>query len=310
MFPWLDTLQGAAAVEIASRQGVFDGERADVSPLLQVLLQGAGVLDASGDVTADFAAAWAERGADIAAVAGFYRRVGADIATGLQDLLDDLPGFMERSNTFRMFRYDAARGTDADSLAKTAEWVAYLEALARVEAPVLAPLLPFSDGQRVLEVGGNTGVTAAELATRGIDVTVFDLPAVCALGRERRPGVTFHSGDFFETELGAIDGAPFDAVLFKSVLHDWPEDRAVAALERSLSLIREGGTVVICERGAFDAVEAAKGGMAVLANLVFAPFYRDPSWYEDQLVRLGCAVERVSVELDMPFHIVTGHPGG
>lgn len=304
---WINNLQDAAAIDLAARLGLFDGKITAAPPLLRVLLQGAGLTDDKGQITAAFARDWTRAHADILAVAQFYRRVAADIATGFDELVQDLPRFMDRAATFRLFCYDKALHTDPQSLAATAQWVAYLEALSRYEAPILAPLLPFTAGERVLEVGGNTGVMAAALPAQ---ICVADLPAVCALGRVRRPEITFAPFDLRAPNALMRFTGRMDAVLFKSVLHDWPETQARDLLAQAVALVPEGGRVVICERGAFDAHTAARRGMDVLANLVFAPFYRAENLYENRLADLGCNTERRRVDIDMPFHITIGTKPG
>ena len=76
---------------------------------------------------------------------------------GLDEMVFDLPAFMERSATFRLFRYDMAEGTTSEHLNATRPWVDYVEALSRSESPHLVPLINLREGDRILEIGGNTG---------------------------------------------------------------------------------------------------------------------------------------------------------
>lgn len=313
-FPWILTLQGAAAVEAGARHGFFDQliSAEDQGPIHHVLI-GVGVLetaDAGLQMTPDFAAAWKTSANDIRAMASFFRRAAADVATGFEDLSFDLPAFMEKSATFRLFRYDMAQETTDQHLRATAAWVDYVEALSRIEAPFLAPEIDLGDSRQLLEVGGNTGVMAAALLAKYGDLTVsvLDLPAVCALGKERRsqPGLIFVSGDARKPDgLAGFEGKT-DAVLFKSVLHDWPAADATVMIKRAADLLPLGGTMVICERQSFGHADAAIGDMLTLSNLVFAPFYRPSDFYIEQLTKLGFEVSKRAVDLDMPFHIVIG----
>lgn len=304
-FPWIETLPGAAAVAHAGRQGWLD-LGADAPPLLQGVLIGVGVLGPDGKQTPAFAQAWTDHRVDIMARAQFYCRAASDVAGGLGDLAANLPAFMDRAETFRLFRYETAQSTDPAALSETAQWVDYLEALARVESPVLAPLMPFARGDHVLEVGGNTGLMAAALASAGVRVEVLDLPAVCALGQQRRPEVTFHAGDGREITGHPIREARFDGVLFKSVLHDWPEEDAEKMLSQALSLLGDGGRIVICERDRPGPKALADPTMQGLANLVFAPFYRGASFYMDWMERHGMVVSVERLSLDMPFILLSG----
>ncbi|WP_181868903.1 methyltransferase [Yoonia sediminilitoris] len=277
------------------------------------ILMGVGVLalDEGGLVlTPEFASAWERSSDDIRAMASFFRRAAADIAMGFEDLASDLPAFMEKSATFRLFRYDMAEGTTPAHLEATAPWVNYVEALSRIEAPLLAPEIDLGDSRHLLEIGGNTGVMAVALMAHydGLAATVFDLPAVCALGKKRRdvPGLSFVAGDARKANALAPFEGNVDAVMFKSVLHDWPEEEAVAMLKQAADLLPAGGRLTVCERQPFGAADAAIGDTQTLGNLVFAPFYRPSELYSTLLSGLGFEVQKKAVALDTEFHIVTG----
>lgn len=318
-YPWLDTLQGAAAVDVAARSGLLVALADKTGPvicpdLLSHLLIAAGVAQRVGadlSLTADFAQAWHADAAGIAARASFFRRAAADVATGLDDLVGDVPGFMAKSATFRLFRYDMAQGASPAHLAATQPWVDYVESLSRQEIPAILPLIDIRPGERVLEIGGNTGLLLdAIIATQaGVTAQVLDLPAVCALGVARRGSASlqFVAGDAREADTIAGFAGQVDVVLFKSVLHDWPEQDATAMVVRSAAILPPGGRIIICERGAFGHADAAGPGMMALANLVFAPFYRDPQLYVRHLRDLGLQVTQAQVDCDMTFHVTTGY---
>lgn len=317
-YRWLDTLQGAAAVDVGARNGLFAALAEGAGPvscpaLLEHLLTAIGVVQRAGAVlslTPDFAQAWRQDAAGIMARASFFRRAAADVATGLDDLVGDVPGFMEKSATFRLFRYDLAQGTSPHHLAATQPWVDYVESLSRDEIPRLLPLIDIRPGERVLEIGGNTGLLSeAIVATHaGVTAQVLDLPAVCALGVARRgsDALRFVPGDARNPDTIAGFAGQIDVVLFKSVLHDWPEQDAKAMVARSVAILPPGGRIIICERGAFGAADASGHGMMALANLVFAPFYRDPALYAQIMQDHGLQVMQGQVECDMTFHITTG----
>jgi hypothetical protein len=317
-FPWLNTLQGAAAIDVAAQCGLLaslaEGRKdAPRSVLLETILIGVEVLEKMGDdimLSPAFAEAWAADSAGIMARASFTRRAAADIAGGLEALVFDLPSFMEKSATFRLFRYDMAEGTGPENIAATRPWVAYVEALSRSESPHLVPILDVRDGDRILEIGGNTGILSTELISTygGVSSTVYDLPAVCEIGREKRQidGLNFVSGDARKPDaLDRFSGA-VDVVLFKSVLHDWPEQDAISMLLRAMKILSPGGRVIVCERDSFGAIDAAKNGTETLNNIVFSPFYREPDFYRSVLEENGFSVACKSAQLDMVFHATTG----
>lgn len=317
-YPWLDTLQGAAAIDVAARCGLLSdiangGSYKERPALLEDLLIAAGVTvrDKQGLVfTTAFAAAWQADSAAILARAAFVRRAAADVAMGLDDMVFDLPAFMQKSATFRLFRYDKAEGTTQAHLDATRPWVDYVEALSRRESPDLVGIIPLQKGDRLLEIGGNTGLMSEALIATyaGVTSRVVDLPAVCALGRERRkmPGLDFVACD--ARKPGALDQfrGVVDAVLFKSVLHDWPAEDAARMVRSAIDILPPGGRVIVCERGAYGVDDAAVKSVNTLTNMVFAPFYRAPSFYVDIMQGAGLAVSQKSVQLDMMFTATMG----
>ncbi|MCC5952792.1 MAG: methyltransferase domain-containing protein [Acidimicrobiia bacterium] len=117
--------------------------------------------------------------------------------------------------------YDASRGG---------------EQRARLMAELLAEVLP-SDGM-VLEVGVGTGIVAAAVADRAIEVLGVDLsPAMAAQARQRL-GPKVLVGDALVLPL--VDGA-VDAAYLVWVLHLVADP--VAALAEVLRVVRPGGVV-------------------------------------------------------------------
>lgn len=317
-FSWLDTLQGAAAVDAAACCGLLEslasgGDDNDCPPLLEALLTGAGVIRRDGEtvvLTNDFAAAWKSDSAAILTRASFIRRAAADVALGLDEMIFDLPAFMEKSSTFSLFRYDLAEGTTPKHLNATQKWVDYVEALSRSESTHLVPLIALHEGDRVLEVGGNTGLMSEALINTcaGVTSRIMDLPAVCALGRKRRdlPGLEFIPADVRKKDSFVTFAGSVDVILFKSVLHDWPAKDVTDILTRAMDILSPGGRIIICERGAYGPEDAAIINVKTLANLVFGQFYRDPEFYHDIMAVNGFSVARNSIKLDMMFHTTTG----
>lgn len=308
------------ALDVARRTGRLDAlfygpqpEAALGTILAHFLTEGGVARRLDGDQIAlvpAFRDAWAGAREDLAARLSFQRRALADIVTSMERLCFDVPAFMADSSTFRLFRYDRAMTEKSEDLAHTRRWVAYVEALSRHEAPSLAALIDLGGASRLLEIGGNTGVMAEALlaAYPGLEAVVMDLPGVCALGRMRAGGVaglSFVSADARWADWRVTAGL-VDAVLFKSVLHDWPEADAAGFLDRAVATVPRGGRVIVVERGPVTA-ETGQGLRATdAANAVFAPFFRDPDFYERALTDRGCTVKRAGVRLDMAWHIVTG----
>jgi SAM-dependent methyltransferase len=103
----------------------------------------------------------------------------------------------------------------------------------------------------VMDLGGGHGELLAEvLRTRPhLRGVLFDLGhAVDGAQHHLRAAgvadrVTVTAGDFFAPLPG-----PVDAVLLKSVLHDWPDDEAVRILRRAREALTPGGRVLVIER--------------------------------------------------------------
>ncbi len=275
--------------------------------VLLALLRGAGVIAAApgGEaLTPAFRTALPYLGlmqakleAAALALPDFHNHFGA--------LLRDRAGFMERAAIFALYRYDLALQEDAAALAATAPWVGLTTALTRYEAPVLLALHDFSRIRHLVEPGGNSGEMALQLTTAhpALHATVVDLPAVCALGRRHvaaAPRIRFIAADLRRQPLPA----GHDAVLFKSMLHDWPEQQARHLLALSAAALPPGGEVLIFERAPLPA-EAALG-YGQMQDMLFHGFYRPPADYALWLVELGFHDVQVRlVTLDVPFALVT-----
>lgn len=123
--------------------------------------------------------------------------------------------------------------------------------LTRLVAADLAnsPALP--DAGAVMDLGGGHGELLIEVlrARPGLRGVLFDLAHAAggAHAHLRKAGVagrvTVASGDFF----AALPG-PVDAVLLKSVLHDWADADAVRILRRARDALSPGGRVLVIER--------------------------------------------------------------
>jgi len=123
--------------------------------------------------------------------------------------------------------------------------------LTRLVAADLASTPALPDAGTVIDLGGGHGELLAEVlrsrpALRGV---LLDLAHAVAGAQShlRLAGVadrvTVMAGDFFE----ALP-RPVDAVLLKSVLHDWNDDDAVRILRRARDALAPQGRVLVIER--------------------------------------------------------------
>lgn len=285
--------------------------------LLQLLAQNNVILLHTGQpvqLTPEFAALWTAEGADLLARVSFTLMAARDMIDGRRAYFASRKAFMGGAQTYGFFCYNRAQGTRVGNMQDCAPWVDYVSALNAVEADPLVPLVPMDGVSRVLEIGGNTGGFARALldAHPNAQACVFDLPAVCALGRDRAATgavterLTFVAGDARVDPLPGVDGQSPDLVLFKSVLHDWDDTGTRDLMSRAVARLQPGGKLVVLERSRLDH-SAGINDFASAANLVFADFYRDPEWYRNAMQGLGLAVDILGPKmLDMPFYAITG----
>jgi cyclopropane fatty-acyl-phospholipid synthase-like methyltransferase len=276
--------------------------------LLLAMLSDAGVTG-EGGLTGAFAAIWQVRRGVLCAKLDFLHRAALDVGEDLHGLLFDLRRFQTQARSFAFFRSDRAMEVSEAALAATKPWVDYVTALSLTETRHVLPAIDLGGARRLLEIGGNTGVLAEALLERdpGLTATVLDLPAVCALGRQRMAGQPAEQRLHFVGSDARRQPwpAPVEAVLFKSVLHDWPEAEARRFLTNAAACLPPGGRIIICERVPMEEVHPPFP-LWMLANLVFAPFYRAPSFYAGILSGLGLVPEPVEqVDLDLKFAVLT-----
>ena len=166
-----------------------------------------------------------------------------------------------------------ARSDDAATASATD--VGPYSALMAASQPMVAEQLlaaaPFANSRRVLDVGGGDGafVTALAAARPGLDLALFDLPAVAARARTRLDGaglqrIATHGGSFF------VDALPtgFDTMTLVRILHDHDDAPVRALLRRVRDALPPGGTLVIAEpmaRARPDRVGDAYFGFYLLA---------------------------------------------
>lgn len=248
----------------------------------------------------------------------FARLASGDLGARMAEFLTDPGAFRAGSAIFDLFRYDRCLDVTPENMAAARAWVRYTSALTRHEAGAALDRLDLSGVARFLDIGGNSGAFAAAACARAPDLRaeVFDLPVVCALGREMLAGraeaarVTFRPGDL---RGGRLDGvAPgVDLVGFKSILHDWPLGSALDFIRMGAGMLAPGGRVVIYERCAMTpdtCPDLLDHGAQ--ANMVFQPFYRAPEVYRERLADLGLrelACHRL--RLDMDFMLIEAEAG-
>lgn len=146
-------------------------------------------------------------------------------------------------------------GSSFDLMARSPENVRIFNAaMADLTGLVTADLLSAYDFGRIshlMDVGGGAGELIGAVARRYPHMrgTVFDLPrcAEAASAHLAHMGIadraSFLAGDFFES-VPAIA----DAIILKSVIHDWDDQRSCVILQNCRRAVPGGGTLLLVER--------------------------------------------------------------
>lgn len=234
--------------------------------------------------------------------------VATDFFEGFDLFLRSPQDFQHRARLFEIFDYGNCLTTSPLALTATARWVKYTTMLTRYEAVACASHYEFGRHRRGLDLGGNSGEFGIQLARRFEDlhVLVADLPAVCEIGRRHveAEGVSDRIG-FLEWDL-RTDAVPsgFDLILFKSLLHDWPEETVVSLLGKTRQALAPGGRVLIFERQRWNLSEHP-WGFGDLPVLLFYHCYRQAEQYRNWLSNAGFTDIRVRfVPLDVDFMLI------
>jgi hypothetical protein len=238
----------------------------------------------------------------------FASLVAPDVVDRFTSLIADPAAFFERSKVFELFSYQRCFESTPENVAATRRWVRMTTALTRYEAPVCLALYDVSAHRKLLDVGGNSGEFALQAcrANAALFATVHDLPVVCDLGEEHVAGKPEAARISFSRARSSADALPsgFDLVTFKSMLHDWPSPQMRHFLHAAHGSLAPGGTVVIFERARFDATKGVPYSLVPL--LLFFRSYRGADDYRKALGEAGFGdIRAETVELDMPFHLIT-----
>ncbi|MHA6720374.1 methyltransferase [Sphingomonas sp. RS6] len=147
------------------------------------------------------------------------------------------------------WRYAESAGCgDAESVAPYSMLMASSQPMVAAQA---IDSYPFHRHRRLLDVGGGAGVFVEQVSARvpGLELGLFDLPAVAALATNRlqHAGLSgrlaVFGGDFFNDPLPA----GYDLVSLIRVLHDHDDAPALALLRNIHAALPPGGRLFIAE---------------------------------------------------------------
>jgi hypothetical protein len=146
-------------------------------------------------------------------------------------------------------------GSSFDLMARTPANVGLFNAamadLTRFVTPNILGAYDFSRIKHLMDVGGGSGELIGAVAREypHIQATVFDLPRCTEAANHhlQRVGVSgrvrFVSGDFFEDVPKLAD-----AIILKSVVHDWNDERSSVILGNCRRALPENATLLLVER--------------------------------------------------------------
>ena len=123
--------------------------------------------------------------------------------------------------------------------------------LTRLVTPAILHAYDFGDISHLMDVGGGSGELIGAIAGKypQLYCTVFDLPRCADTANKHleRLGIAgrarFFPGNFFETVPSIAD-----AIILKSVIHDWNDERSSVILRNCRKALPENGTLLLVER--------------------------------------------------------------
>ena len=168
---------------------------------------------------------------------------------------------------------DPERGTEGKET-----FIYSMRRLARPGARAVAALLlsRLPENAHILDVGGGPGTYAEAFVEGGARVTVFDLPEVVELMKERldAAGISAVGGDFNE---GLPEG-PFDAAYLGSVSHIYGPEENLALIVRAAGSLSPGGLIAIRDFVRGVSKGAALFGVNMLVNTESGDTYTEADY--------------------------------
>jgi demethylspheroidene O-methyltransferase len=202
-------------------------------------------------------------------------------------------GAMGGTHLARYWPYARSRDPSALDPGAVAEYSELMAASQPLVAREILDAYPFHRHRRALDVGGGEGAFLQALAERepGLELTLFDLPAVARRARDRFDAAGMNGrvrvvgGDFLHDPLPP--GA--DLITLVRVLHDQDDHQALSLLRAARRALAPGGALLVGEpmagvRGA-ETVGGAYFPLYLLAMGQGQP--RTPGEIEELLKRAG-----------------------
>lgn len=187
-----------------------------------------------------------------------------------EDLADPVGLLKARSKSTALAQY-WLYSASAETKADRAQMQTYSDLMSETQSVIAGEVLsayPFSQHQHLMDVGGGDGrfLRLAAEKTPGLDLSLFELPAVADLARQRmgEAGVsaTIHAGNMFEDDWP--DGA--DLITLIRVCLDHDDDAVSTLLAKARRALKPGGVLLVAEPMA----DSAKVGDAYFGLYLWA----------------------------------------
>ncbi|GAB3113824.1 hypothetical protein G8770_14575 [Aestuariicella hydrocarbonica] len=239
----------------------------------------------------------------------FSNFLAPDLMQNTTDFLHSEAQFMQSSRLFELFDYHRALKVTPENVQFTRRWVRLTTALTRHEAGVCLAHHDFSECLRIMDIGGNSGEFARQIAEQypQLFATVVDLPVVCDIGREHTAKTAVAQRLEFYSANALQDPLPGQQCLisFKSVLHDWPTEACERFLQQAYKSLKNTGELLIFERSAIDLTQTPVT-FGLLPTALFYRSYRTPEEYIPMLQQ--CGFRQITIKrlpLETGFHMIT-----
>lgn len=239
----------------------------------------------------------------------FAQFVLRDFTEDFTSAIADPDRFFQHSRVLDLFSYGKCFDLSPQNISRAERWVRITTCLTRYESAACMKHHDFSGYRRILDIGGNSGEMALQICRKVPEAraTVFDLPVVCEIGKAHVRGEPEEKRIGFVGGNALTDELPrgFDLVLFKSMLHDWPEEAARRLISKAAQALDCGGTLLVFERAPIM-VGGSDVGFSMIPFLLFFRSFRSPAVYEHELRNLGFDPVRIqTIRLETEFSLLT-----
>jgi len=171
-----------------------------------------------------------------------------------QDMADPLRLLREPQASTALSELWPYAQADQPKSVPSAEVAAYTELMAasqRMIAEQVLEAFDFKDYRALLDIGGGSGnfLAAVGEAHPGLELSLFDLPGVIEVARERvsrgelPAGLELHGGSFHSDPLPGVH----DLISLVRIIHDHDDEPAQALLAKAFDALRPGGRLILAE---------------------------------------------------------------